>query len=92
VKTFIWGNIHFRENAYLFRKFQAIFVRKKPYTLFLLGLITPASLRQPAQQRITIVGGSWDVFKKRMLVEKHIIGIMFKNTGGHGPPSADARD
>jgi len=38
VKTFSGRNIRFRENAYLFRKFQAIFVRKtftcyKPYKL-----------------------------------------------------------
>jgi len=29
-----------------------------------------------------MVGESWDVFKMRVLVEKHINGIMFKNSRG----------
>jgi len=34
-----------------------------------------------------MVGESWGVFTKRVLVEKHISGIMCENPGGrHGPP------
>jgi len=42
-----------------------------------------------------MVSESWDVFTKRMLIEKHISGIMYENLEGHAPPpiasSADAR-
>jgi len=34
-----------------------------------------------------MVGESWDVFTKRVLVKKHISGIMYENPL---PPSADA--
>jgi len=60
-------NTHFRKNAYLFRKFQAIFVRKNLVLASYLFLITPVST-------------------KRVLVEKHISGIMYENPRGHGPP------
>jgi len=36
-----------------------------------------------------MVGESWDVFIKQVLVEKHIIRILFENTGGMSP-SANA--
>jgi len=39
------------------------------------------------QQRTKVVGDSWEVFTKRVLVEKHIIGIMYENLL---PPYADA--
>jgi len=32
-----------------------------------------------------MVGENWVVFTKRVLVEKHISGIMYENLGGHGP-------
>jgi len=44
-----------------------------------------------------MVGESWDVFTKRVLIEKNINGIMDENSGSHGPlalppplPIADA--
>jgi len=41
-----------------------------------------------------MIGESWDVFTKRVFVEKHIIGIiiMCKNPGGHGPPLPHTAD
>jgi len=32
-----------------------------------------------------MVGESWEVFTKRVLIEKHIRDIMYENLGGHGP-------
>jgi len=50
-----------------------------------LALITPASLLTSTsaaiQQRTTMVGESWDLFKKRVFGEKHISGIMCENPG-----------
>jgi len=47
VKTFFLKNAYFRENAYLSRKFQAIFLRKTLYSagphLSAVILITPVS-------------------------------------------------
>jgi len=43
IEGLFWRNAHFRENDYLFIKFQAIFVRKKKlHTELHLSLITPA--------------------------------------------------
>jgi len=36
-----------------------------------------------------MVGESWNIFTKRVLFEKHISSIMYKNPGGHDPLSAD---
>jgi len=45
-----------------------------------------ASLTSTAQQRTKMVGKSLDVLTKRVLIEKHISGIMNENTGGPQPP------
>jgi len=57
-----------------FKKNLGLFVRKNFIPRPHLALITAAS-QQSAQQRTAMVGESWDVFIKRMLVEKHISGI-----------------
>jgi len=47
------------------------------------------------QQRTKVVGESWDLFTKRVLVEKHISGIMYENPGGPAllrATSADAHE
>jgi len=33
-----------------------------------------------------MVSEGWDVFTKRVLVEKHFSGIMYENPEGHDPP------
>jgi len=38
-----WRSTYFLKNAYLFRKFQAIFVRKSLYSCLYLSSITPVS-------------------------------------------------
>jgi len=43
LETFSLRNNHFRKNAYPFKKFQAIFVRKTLYFRSHLSSITPAS-------------------------------------------------
>jgi len=50
-----------------------------------LALITPTSLRQPAQQRTTMVGENLDVFTKRVLVDRHIVVSCVKFQGSHAP-------
>jgi len=85
MKSFFWRNTHhFRENAYLFEKILGYFrVLRPPLVFNQICLLTSAT-----QQRTKMVGGSWDVFTKRVLVEKHINGIMYKNPGGHNPCSS----
>jgi len=33
-----------------------------------------------------MVGESWDIFTKRVLIEKHIRGFVCENSGGARPP------
>jgi len=52
-----------------------------------LGLNHPYLLTSTSTAKNYDDGESWDVFTKRLLVEKHISGIMYENPiGGHGPP------
>jgi len=39
-----------------------------------------------------MLGESWDVFTKRVLVEKHINGIMYENLEGRAAPCSPTAD
>jgi len=62
-------------------------MRKTLYPGLLLFLITSASYRQSAQQRTTMVGESWHVSTKRVLIKTHNSGIMCENLGKGARPS-----
>jgi len=75
-----------------FKKFQAIFVRKNfilrsPLVLKHLCVLTSTSEAKNAAK-------SWNLFTKRVLVEKHISSIMYKNLDRQASlsPSVDAHD
>jgi len=82
-ENLFWGgNIHFRKNAYLSRKFQAIFVRKKFVSRFPHGLNYPCLFTSASA---AMVFESRNVFIKRVPGEKHMSGVMCENLGGATP-------